>query len=219
MAETRPQMSAQEFEGRAAHREANWWATGEGLIYQPEIMSLPHWRNYGSPDNLELTEAQRCLMIWGDIVGQASNGGLAQFFNNYDSALEVAATSVQQLNWPELTERYAACFEDYIHVNGKDATLQQWREHRKSERERYRKEVREILEHATGRPLDGDLESLDWYVWTFCARGDIRVQEWDYATIDAFNSWFYSDAVKQASSDYIAAFARNRRDELIRLER
>ncbi|MBP6689192.1 MAG: hypothetical protein KA153_04315 [Hyphomonadaceae bacterium] len=217
MVETRPLMSAQDFERGASHREANWWATGEQLIYRPEVMNLPGWRSYGSPDNLKLTEAQRCLMIWGDLVGQVQNGGLAQFFENYQSALETAESCVSQLGWPELEERYKACFRDYIHVGGKDATLKQWREHRGKERERYRREAREILRRTTGKPFDGDLERLDWFVWTFCARGDIRVQEWDYATIDAFNPWFYTDAVKEASSTYIATFARSRRDELVRI--
>lgn len=217
MTETRPLMSAQEFEIRAAHREPNWWATAEDLIYQPEVMSLPQWRSYGSPDNLKLTEAQRCLMIWGDVVGQVQNGGLAQFFENYASALEIAGACVAQLGWPELAERYAACVKDYIHVNGNDATLEQWRQHRVAERERYRSEARAIFERNSGKEFSGDLDRLDWYVWNFCARGEITIQAWDYATIDAFNPWFYSDEAKEASSVYITTFAQSRREDLVRL--
>jgi hypothetical protein len=217
MVETRPLMSVEDFERRASHREPDWWATGEQLIYHPDVMGLPRWRAYGSSDNLKLTEPQRCFMVWGDIVGQVSNGGLSQFFENYNSALEMVGSCVVKLGWFELADRYAACLKDYIHINGKDATLKQWREHRRKEHERYRREARAIVESNLGKKFTGDANRLDEYVWYFCARGDIKVKGWNYATIAAFNPWFCSDAVKEESSASIAAFAHNHRDELVRL--
>ncbi len=217
MSDTRPQFSEEEFERLAAHREPNWWGTGEGLIYREEVTSLPGWRTYGSPDHLKLTEAQRCLMMWGDIVGQVQNGGIAQFFGNYESALEFAGACVSQLGWPELKDRYDKAFTDYIHVNGEDATLDQWRAHRASEHERYRREAKAKVEQASGKPFDGDMEKLDRWVWMFAARGDFAIQGWEHPCVDEFNAWFYSDATKDSSSRYILAFAQGRRDELARI--
>ncbi len=142
---------------------------------------------------------------------------MAQFFENYASALEMVGACVAQLGWPELEERYSQCFKDYIHVNGNDATLKQWREHRKRERERYRNDARKIVERNSGKKFSGDMDRLDWYVMAFSMQGEITVQSWDYATIDAFNPWFWSDAVKDASCAYVGEFVRRRRDELVRL--
>lgn len=217
MFETRPAMSEEEFERLAKHREPDWWATGEGLIYQPEVMALPGWRTYGSPDNRKLTEAQRCLMVWGDIVGQVQNGGLAQFFENYASSLELANSCVAQLGWSEFSERFDLGFTDYIHVDGRDATLDEWRRHKAREQERYRQETRKILSESGDEKFAVDPEKVDWFMMMFGARGDIKIQGWDYAHIDGFNGWFYSEATKAESSARICAFALSRRDELARI--
>jgi hypothetical protein len=209
-------MSEDEFERLASAREPKWWATGEGLIYRREVMGLPGWRQYGSPDNLKLTEAQRVLMMWGDIVGQVQNGGLAQFFENYASSLERAHASVIQLGWTDLAERYAGAFTQYIHVDGRDATLKEWRDHKAKEHERYRRETRAILKRNTGKEFEGDMALLDWYVMAFAVQGEIRIQGWDYPAVDEFNAWFFADDTMAASAIHIADFASAHRDELMR---
>jgi hypothetical protein len=217
LSDTLPALSDEEFERRATHREPNWWAGGEQLIYVPEVMSLEGWRDYGGPDNMRLTQAQCDLMIWSDIVGQVANGGIAQFFDNYGQILEQVSETITRLGWPELLRNYQAAASQYIQVNGKPVTPKKWREEAEKQWERNREEARRLqrkrgLEPATGIDLDRSVMRMQ-------SMGLIKMPPARvFPAVDAFDDWFFSDETRRNSERYISDFIRRRRDELVNIK-
>ena len=110
--DTRPPMTRAQCEAAAAFADAGWWATGESLVHVPQVTGVKGWDLYGHPGNASLTEPQRVLMMWSDLVGQVSNGGFSQFAYNYRSQLNLAYRLIVQLDWPEMTERFDRAFRE-----------------------------------------------------------------------------------------------------------
>ncbi|QUL39103.1 hypothetical protein [Erythrobacter sp. JK5] len=109
MTETRPVMTDARFEEAASFAHDGWWLTGEdSFLYVPEVMGVEGWNFYGSPGNLSLTDAQRTLMLWSDIVGQVSNGGFTQLIDNYPNEHQMMADVVEQFHWDELDKYFVA---------------------------------------------------------------------------------------------------------------
>jgi hypothetical protein len=103
-----PKMTVDQFEAEAEYIDEGWWMTGEGFIHVQSVMEIPNWNFYGSEGNRSLTPAQRTLMAWSDIVGQVSNGGFVQLFDNYSSALSEIVEAVEALHWDDLDRYFVA---------------------------------------------------------------------------------------------------------------
>lgn len=239
VADTRPIMSPEAFEAAATFRHDNWWATGEEFIHQSEVAEVEGWDRYGTPGNNSLTEAQRVLMMWADVVGQTQNGGFSQFAYNYRNVLALAWRLIPQLNWPDLTGRFEAAFREqagdpasprYIEPIAVDADPDKWRRSR-------RRFARHII--RIGKP---------WWYWpsrshveaALRVHNDFRLQMMYMDAVlhgelksggeavfdqpprseeasEAFDRWFYNSSTKEKSVEVITAFARDRQSELCRL--
>lgn len=113
MTETRPEMTRAQFEEAAAYAYDNWWLTGEDyFLHVPSVTNVEGWNLYGHPGQSRLTEPQRVLMMWSDLVGQTSNGGFAQFVDNFRDSLPLAYRLIAKLEWPELFERFDRAFRE-----------------------------------------------------------------------------------------------------------
>lgn len=234
--ETRPSMSRQTFEAAATFRHDGWWATGEEFIYQPEVAEVEDWNLYGRPGNNALTEAQRVLMMWGDLVGQTQNGGFSQFAYNYRHALALAWRLIPQLRWPDLTERFERAFREqagdpesprYIEPIAVDADPDKWRRSR-------RRFVRYLIKREkpwwywpSERHLNAALRvhndfRLQMMYMDAVQRGELK--SGGEAVFDqpprseeaseAFDRWFYRSETKAKSVEVVAAFAKDRQNEL-----
>lgn len=106
MTDTRPIMTDAEFETAAAYVDPGSWMTGESLIHREAVMSIVGWNFYGHSGHLQLTPAQRTLMMWSDIVGQISNGGISQYHDNFRRDLALGRAAVRALGWSDLTVRF-----------------------------------------------------------------------------------------------------------------
>jgi hypothetical protein len=234
-----PRMSRAQFEDNLAPYSARWWATGEGLIHCPEVMAIEGWNLYGGPGYARLTEAQRVLMMWSDLVGQTANGGFSQFADNYRHALVEAWRLIPQLPWPDLVERFEAAFREragdpaaprLIEGPSLDDEPEKWARNR-------RRFVRYLL--AQDRPwwrppsvrdVDAVIGAQDDWFWQVkyrqaVERGDLKSDgeavfgDWEEPpteACEAFDSWFYKDETKAASVAMLAVFAHDRQAELCR---
>jgi uncharacterized protein DUF4375 len=111
--DTRREMTRARFEEAAAYAYDNWWLTGEDdFLHVPSVMNVEGWNFYGHPGNDQLTEPQRVLMMWSDLVGQTSNGGFTQFVDNFEKSLPLAYQLIAKLEWPELFERFDRAFRE-----------------------------------------------------------------------------------------------------------
>jgi hypothetical protein len=115
MTDTRREMTRAQFEEAAAYAYDNWWLTGEdAFVHVPSVMNVEGWNFYGHPGQSQLTEPQRVLMMWSDLVGQTSNGGFIQFVDNFSASLALAYRLVTKLEWPELIERFDRAFREQV---------------------------------------------------------------------------------------------------------
>jgi hypothetical protein len=113
MTDTRREMTRAQFEQAAAYAYDNWWLTGEdAFVHVPSVMNVDGWDFFGHPGNDRLTEPQRVLMMWSDLVGQTSNGGFTQFASNFRKSLSLAYRLIAKLEWPELFERFDRAFRE-----------------------------------------------------------------------------------------------------------
>lgn len=155
-------------------------------------------------------------MIWSDIVGQVANGGIAQFFDNFSSVLELAVESVTRIGWLELTRNYQAASNQYVNVNGKSVSPKKWREERAKLWEKLREEARKWdrrhgLEPQTGADLDRSVMRRQ-------AMGLIRsLPARAHPAVEAFNDWFFSDAARVGSELHVAGYILRNRDRLVRV--
>ena len=115
MTDTRPEMTRAQFAEAWAFAYDNHWLTGEeSFLHVPAVMQVEGWNIYGHSGNNLLTEPQRVLMMWSDLVGQTANGGFTQFAYNYASALALAYRLIAKLEWPELFERFDLAFREQV---------------------------------------------------------------------------------------------------------
>lgn len=113
--DTRPELTRADFAKKAAYAYENWWLTGEeSFVHVSSVMNVEAWNIYGHPGNTQLTEPQRVLMMWSDLVGQTSNGGFVQFVDNYSDSLALAYQLISQLGWPDLFERFDRAFREQV---------------------------------------------------------------------------------------------------------
>jgi len=215
--ETRPTLSESEFNSIASEPASrDWWLTGGPLIHVAPVTNVVGWNTYRSLGNMSLSRPQRTLMLWSDIVGQVYNGGVAQFFENFDDVLEMAQSAINDLAWPELSERYSQAVAEYIHIEGAEVTVAEWRTYRANERQRMKSAAREVIRKA-GKEYVGDEETLLFHYLDFVQRGLIEESYWDYPLCDAFKFWFWSAACKTASIQYVGNYIRMNRSELCRV--
>lgn len=116
MTDTRPAMTHAQFAEAAAYSGSyGSWLTGEEhFLHVPAVMQVDGWDLYGHPGNAQLTEPQRVLMMWSDLVGQTSNGGFIQFVDNFSASLALAYRLIAKLEWPELLERFDRAFREQV---------------------------------------------------------------------------------------------------------
>jgi len=230
--ETRPQMTLAQFEDSASYVEPDWWQTGDGFIYHPLIMDIQGWNVYGHAGNAKLTEAQRVLMIWSDLVGQLSNGGFEQFVYNYQFALKLAYNHIEKLAWPELFSKFDAAFREQAgdpHNPTPFAANLLNKAHR--EHMINQLELAEPQRHKLGGLIKpkkySDLSESDLYVLykkiilkgemeTFVAQSD-AIDSLPVVEAEAFDNWFYLKSTIESSVRFIGAYIRSHRDQLCRI--
>ncbi|QAY76422.1 hypothetical protein [Sphingosinicella sp. BN140058] len=238
MTDTRPVMTGDSFDEAAAYVDDGWWMTGESLIHLSAVMNVEGWNLYGHPGHLQLTPAQRTLMMWSDIVGQVSNGGFTQYCDNYARDLALGVAAVEALHWPELRERFGRAMAEQAGDAAAPRRLQPVP--LSEEPEKWAKSRKRLIRHlaqrgktwwqpTTARDL-ASIEALhpEWRLELLyqqavlsgeLASGGERVFDFEppptYAA-EAFDTWFYSDDTKRESVRYVHAFILRNRDQLYR---
>lgn len=241
LAETRPALTLAEFES-AAVAEPGWWLTGERLIHTSIVMGVEGWNLYGHPGNASLTEAQRVLMMWSDLVGQVANGGFTQFVENYASSLKLAYAMIHRLEWPELNARFDRAFREQAgdpeHPSAKlPVGLEEEPEKWAASRTRF---LRHLARQRRNRPAWWPVSARDVAAagarfgaeWELEQAYQLAVHKGEIASggeqlfefepppsveAEAFDDWFYLDATREASQQFVGAFIRSHRDELCRI--
>jgi Domain of unknown function (DUF4375) len=240
MPDTRLRMSQSQFEVALAHVEPNHWATGERVLYHPAMTAVQGWNIFGSVGFRKLTNAQRVLLYWGDLIGQVSNGGIAQLHSNMPDVVARLPTALEALGWDELSIRFEVAQAAYI---APSATIADWRNRRALEDEFQRKRLlkawRSGIEtydplpiwllrfwhNRLGGRFDRAKTLKAWrrhyrdkpepdMLWVFAAQVEMPtrpVSPWEAV----FNSWFCSDQTKFQSYREITRFLRDHKDELV----
>lgn len=235
--DTRPPMTRAEFEVAAVYAYDGHWLTGEDhFLHVPEVMQVDGWNIYGHIGHNRLTEPQRVLMMWSDLVGQTANGGFTQFIDNYESALELAYPYVAKLGWPELFEHFDLAFREQAgDPQRPQVKREEWpdRDDWPAKRERI---IRHLAEKETRwRPwararAAASLERIpDTILNTWYNRamesGEIAPTEEPRPAVDpvpteaaeAFDDWFYLAETRTASRAFVGDYIRRHRDDLCRL--
>jgi hypothetical protein len=230
-------MTPAEFAAAASHCYDNWWLTGEdSFLHIPSVMNIEGWNLYGHPNQGLLTEPQRVLMMWSDLVGQTSNGGFVQFVDNFSERLALAHASIAKLGWPELFERFDRAFREQAGdpadpkprmdpwSEADDAATERGHMIRELARirTRWRPWARRSQEKTLELFSDTLLSSL--YIKAI-AGGEIAAPSGLVAEEDeppsqaaeAFDDWFYRDETRAASRIHIRDYILRHRDSLCRL--
>ncbi len=223
MVDTRPAMTTAEFEQRVSNPHPRWWTTGEELIHVPAVMSVEGWDGYRHPGNALLAEPQRVLMMWSDLVGQVSNGGFTQFVDNFENVLELSYRLISKLEWPDLLERFDRAFREQA-GDPSNPMLARSMPADPAKYSRLRAKAIRGLARAEKRfwqtVTPDDLARAEVDYEQFLMDYDLPI-EWTERPSDeaeAFTHWFYTDATKVASHEWIGAYIRANRDLLCRIE-
>jgi hypothetical protein len=237
-ADSRPIMSDAEFERTAAYCDDGRWMTGENLIHVPSVMSIEGWNFYGHSGQMLLTAAQRTLLMWSDIVGQVSNGGLTQYCQNYSEHLSLGVAAVDALEWPELRDRFARAMTE----QAGDVTAPRWIEPiwPADDPELWAASRARFIRHLARkrkpwwRPITArDLAAVEAQSddWGLAVRYRESVRAGDLPSggerflsyvepldneADAFDTWFYSAEAKAASVRHVHGFMLRSRHEVYR---
>lgn len=237
--DTRPEMTRAAFAREAAYAYDGWWLTGEdSFIHIAAVMQVEGWNLYGHPGNDLLTEPQRVLMMWSDLVGQTSNGGISQFVDNYEPSLRQAYRLIGELDWPDLFERFDRAFREQagdpdnpkpIRPQLLDAEPELWA----ASRQRFLRHLAR-RDRAWWQPTPSgrvaELEGMfdDWQLqWMYreaVANGEIAsggeraltAEPPSTDAADAFDEWFYRDETKAASKTHVGGYITRHRDHLCR---
>lgn len=241
MPDTRRRLSEEDFESAATHVAPSWWATGDQLLYGPEMERIPNWRTYGSPGFRMLTKAQQTLLYWGDLIGEVANGGLAQLYQNKQNIIDDVRTAAHALAWTELNQRLDQAHFAYI---APSKTAEQWRQQkRKADREAQKQLLKswqagintyEPLpiwlidywsEHGWGH-FNSAKALAGWrkkyrnqppdasMLWVFAAQAGAKINPRMPEEV-AFSAWFCRDETKTQSAEYVERFIRNHKRELV----
>jgi hypothetical protein len=233
--DTRPEMTRDRFEAAAGFASERWWLTGEDtFLHVPAVMQVEGWNLYGHPGNALLTEPQRVLMMWSDLVGQTSNGGFVQFVDNLAASLALAHRLIAKLEWPELFDHFDRAFREQA-GDPDDPQPDRWPtfdpfaidreavvEHFAARHSRWRPWAR-VRERARFEALSDDV--LRTLRDAAVGRGelapeaepDIAFDERPTQEAEAFDDWLYRDDIRLASRQYVGGYIRRHRDELCRL--
>jgi hypothetical protein len=233
-------MTAAQFEESASYVYKKWWAIAEGLVAVPAVMDVEGWNLYGHPGNASLTEPQRVLMMWSDLVGQVSNGGFTQFIDNFRANLKLAYYLITKLGWDELNDRFDRAFREQagdpanpkaaVPV-GLDEEPEKWARSRERLLRHLARKQKKWRQPVTRRDL-AFVEALhpEWRLQLFyqeaVARGELKSGGellFDFVPppddeAEAFTSWLYSKDTKAKSREIVVAFALANRDALARIE-
>lgn len=239
MTDTRPEMTHARFAAAAAYAHEGHWLTGEeSFLHVPAVMQVEGWNLYGHSGNDQLTEPQRVLMMWSDLVGQTANGGFIQFVDNYASALALAHRLIAKLEWPELFERFDCAFREQVGDPRNPQPRQEpwgpdddaaWA----ANRERMIRRL--AVANTRWRPWARrrEMASLERFTDTILStwynqaveRGEIvpdeeaatEVEQAPEEAAEAFDDWFYRDETRAASRIFVGDYIKRHRDDLCRL--
>jgi hypothetical protein len=238
MIDTRPEMTRAQFEAAAdfTWNERSWLTGEEHFLHVPAVMQVKDWNLYGKSGNKQLTEPQRVLMMWSDLVGQVSNGGFEQFAYNLRKSLRLAYQLIEKLEWPELFERFDLAFREQA-TGSKNRSPQLSDDEMYAAEEAYRKRmIRDLARIETkGRPWARRRAEASYEPFTVAIlstwhnkaieRGDIVPEKQTVIeakpppteAAEAFDEWFYLDETRKASKAFVGAYIRRHRDQLCRL--
>lgn len=244
MADPRPEMTRAQFDAAATYMHDGHWLTGEEhFVHVPSVMQIEGWRTYGSIGFNRLTEPQRVLMIWSDLVGQTANGGFEQFAHNLEHALPLAGDLVEQLEWPDLRAHFEPALAEQRALLKARHFGEQWFAFDPSLGLVARSRSRMIEQLAKANtPLNpfkrsaekARLEALtndqltnlhDQAVSTGKLKAEParssssmeEVEEPDAPSSKAFDDWLYRDETRADSRRFIGDYIRRHRDHLVRL--
>ena len=237
MVETRPEMTRAEFDAAASYAPEGRWLTGwEHFVHVSAVTKVEGWNLYGHLGRNRLTEPQRVLMMWSDLVGQTANGGFEQFACNYENVLELAYGYVAELGWPELFERFDLAFREQAGDPGRPALRrEEWRGGEDWPTRRARIVAHLALKATRWRPWARRAEEAAYASLTDTIGNTFFNRAVEAGTIDpgaqpvlvvegppteaadAFDDWFYRDATKAASRTFVGDHIRRYRNDLCRL--
>ncbi len=238
MADTRPEMTRAQFEAAARYAYDRHWLTGEEhFLHVQAVMQVDGWNIYGHVGHNRLTEPQRVLMMWSDLVGQTANGGFTQFVDNYESALELAHPYLAKLEWPDLFERFDRAFREQAGDPRRprlkrpdwDAVERENRLRRERMIDALARAETRLRPWARARARASFAPFSDVILHGMynaaVGRGDVEpVAEpeggFDAVPTDAaeaFDGWFYSDEAREGSRTFVGDYIVRHRDGLCRL--
>lgn len=234
-------MTRAQFEEAARDAPDRWWMTGEAFIHVPEVMQVEGWDVYGHPGNLQLTEPQRVLMMWSDLVGQVSNGGFTQFIDNFHANLALGYALITQIDWPDMVERFDRAFRE----QAGDPENPVRRQHAWPTIDPRAMQRDPVIRLLARRDVGWRLWALPRAVASYkpfsdqilrglyeeaVEQGEVAYRpellggatgdfDWDNVVTeaaDAFDDWLYKDETKAASRVFIGDYIRRHQDALCR---
>lgn len=244
MTDTRPEMTRAQFEAAAAYAYDGHWLTGEErFVHVPSVMQIEGWNIYGRSGNRQLTEAQRVLMMWSDLVGQTANGGFGQFADNLEYALPFTGPLMEQLEWPDLWAHLEPALAEQRALLKALHFRENWFTFDRSFGliARSRTRMIEQLAKANTRlnPFKRAAEKARLEALTndqltqlhdqAVAAGTLSpdpvrssssmedAEEPNAPASEAFDNWLYRDATKATSRSVVGDYIRRNRDQLVRL--
>ena len=240
----RPEMTRAQFEAAAGYaHERHWLTAEEHFIHVPAVMKIEDWQTYGSIGHNQLTEPQRVLMMWSDLVGQTANGGFEQFADNLEYALPLSEHLIRQLQWPELWAHFEPALAEQRALLKARHFSEHWFTFNPSLGlvARSRSRMIEQLAKANTRlnPFKRAAERARLEALTNDQLADLHDQavaagkiqpdparssssmeeaeEPNALASQAFDNWLYSDETKAESRRVVGDYIRRNRDQLVRL--
>jgi hypothetical protein len=217
--ETRPLLTHAEFSVAVASVDDDGFPRGRGLFISPAT-SDDHWNTFGSTAHARLTEAQRVLMAWQQVLwGGVYSSCLAfdLFENHWGQQSGEGLRLISLLGWPELIRQLQRVFRRCV---GDPATPEKahadWRRREKREIAMMLAEVRSIVRVRSGKDY-ADEDTLMQFAQLLWGRGEIQsAPVRDFSGAGAFKAWLELEKTKTESIWRLRTWLHDRQDELCR---
>jgi hypothetical protein len=200
--ETRPLLTADEFATAAASVDDDGFPRGRGLFISPAT-SDDHWNTFGSPGHARLTEAQRVLMAWQQVLwGGVYSTCLAfdLFENHWGRHSGEGVRLIAQLGWPELTRQMEIVFRRCVgDPASPDKAWSDWRQRERREIAAMLAEVRAIVKARSGKDYS-DEDTLFQFAQLLWGKGEVQTAPLrDSSGAATFKHWLEDDRTKKES--------------------
>lgn len=219
--ETRPQLTRAEFSAAAASVDEDGFPRGRGLFVSPAT-SDDHWNTFGSAAHARLTEAQRVLMAWQQVLyGGVYSSCLAfdLFENHWGRQSGEGLRLIALLGWPEFTRQLQIVFRRCVGDPAKpDQAHMVWRQREKLEVEAMLAEVRSIVKMRSGKDYS-DEDTLFQFAQLLWGKGEVQTAPLrDFSGANAFKTWLEIEGTKKESAWRLRTWLHASQEDLCRIE-